>query len=492
MGTLETPTDRSTPRRRRSLIFNRERLGGRLARRIRLWACCAIFASWLGLAGPALAVEKPSADPFYSYDPAAIVGVPPGAVLRSRAISVPTLGVLPGSVVPATQALYRTQNQLGQPTATVATIIPPSAAVPPPTKLLSYQTFYDGLDDSCRPSYTLQGGVPATGSGNADNNLLLGYVRDGYTVVSSDYEGPTDDYTAGRESGYGTLDGIRAAENKLGLPATAPVGLVGYSGGAIASDWASELEPSYAMELNIAGVAEGGIPVDYAHMFAYINGSSDWAGVIPALILGLVRAYGLDSAKYFNDTGQQVLDQVAKGCLVRNAYPGLHFEDLLRPEYRNWTQVPELVHVFNDATMATAGTPRGPLFMANGSSDAIGDGVIPAGDVMGLAHTYCGRGVSVQLHTYAGSDHVASIARFDSDARQFMQQRYAGGTPANECASIGPGNPLTPLPIPPGPVQPSTGSTPSPAAKHRKCRKQRNKARKGKCRKHRRIGPARS
>ena len=90
------------------------------------------------------------------------------------------------------------------------------------------------------------------------------------------------------------------------------------------------------MELNIAGVAEGGIPVDYAHMFAYINGSSDWAGVIPALILGLVRAYGLDSGKYFNDTGQQVLDQVAKGCLVRNAYPGLHFEDLLRPEYRNW------------------------------------------------------------------------------------------------------------------------------------------------------------
>ena len=154
--------------------------------------------------------------------------------------------------MPATQALYRTQNQLGQPTATVATIIPPSAAGPPPTKLLSYQTFYDGLDDSCRPSYTLQGGVPATGSGNADNNLLLGYVRDGYTVVSSDYEGPTDDYTAGRESGYGTLDGIRAAENKLGLPATAPVGLVGYSGGAIASDWASELEPSYATELNIA------------------------------------------------------------------------------------------------------------------------------------------------------------------------------------------------------------------------------------------------
>ena len=474
-------------------IFNRERLRRRLARRIRLWACCAIGASWLGLAGTALAVDKPSADPFYSYDPAAIAGVPPGAVLRSRAISVPTLGVLPGSAVPGTQALYRTQNQLGQPTATVATIIPPPASgPPPPTKLLSYQTFYDGLDDSCRPSYTLQGGVPATGSGNADNNLLLGYVRDGYTVVSPDYEGPADDYTAGRESGYGTLDGIRAAESTLGLPATARVGLVGYSGGSIASDWASELSPSYAPQLNIIGVAEGGIPVDYAHMFAYINGSTAWAGVIPALTLGLVRAYRLDLAQYFNATGQQILAQVAKGCLTAGAYPGLHFEDLLKPEYRNWQQVPELVQIFNDAIMGGVGTPKEPLFMAVGNADGTGDGVMPAGDVTALAHTYCGRGVPVQFHVYNGSDHVASLSQFDSDARQFMQQRYAGTTAANECASIGPGNPLTPLPIPPGPVQPSTGSTPSPAAKHRKCRKQRHKARKGKCRKHRRIGPARS
>ena len=455
---------------------------GRSARRIRLWACCAVGASWLGLAGPALAVDKPSADPFYSYNSAAISGVSPGTVLRSRAVSVPTLGVLPDSVVPATQALYRTQNQLGQPTASVATIIPPPASGP--TKLLSYQTFYDGLDDSCRPSFTLQGGVPSTNTGNADNNLLLGFVRDGYTVVSSDYEGPADHYTAGRESGYGTLDGIRAAESKLSLPATTSVGLVGYSGGSIASEWASELEPSYAPQLEIAGVAEGGIPVHYADMFAYINGSSGYAGVIPALILGLVRAYGLDPAKYFNDTGQQIVDQVAKGCLVPNAYPGLRFEDMLRPEYRDWKQVPELVKVFNDAIMGTAGTPSGPLLMAVGSSDAIGDGVMPAGDVTGLSHTYCERGISVQLHIYAGSDHVASLAKFDSDARQFMQQRYAGQTPANGCASIGPGNPLTPLPVPSSaPVQPSTGPSPSPAAKHRKCRKHHHKARKRKCRK---------
>jgi Secretory lipase len=459
---------------------------GRLARRIRLLAGCLAGASWLGLAAPALAVDKPSADPFYSYDPAAIAAASPGTVLKSRAISVPTRGVLPGSDVPGTQALYRTQNQLGQPTATAATIIPPPASgAPPPTKLLSYQTFYDGLDDSCRPSYTLQGGVPATGSGDADNNLLLGYVRDGYTVVSSDYEGPADDYTAGHESGYGTLDGIRAAEAKLSLPSSSPVGLVGYSGGSIASDWASELSPSYAPELNVLGVAEGGIPVDYAHMFAYINGSTAWAGVIPAVTLGLFRAYQLDPTQYFNATGQQILGEVAKGCLTAGAYPGLHFEDMLKQQYRDWQQVPELAGIFHDAIMGAIGTPKEPLFMAVGNADGNGDGVMPAGDVTALARTYCQRGVSVQLHTYTGSDHIASIALFDSDARQFMQQRYAGAMPANECASIGPVNPLTPLPVPSStPAQPSSGSSLS-AVRHRKCRKPHHKDRRDRraCRK---------
>jgi hypothetical protein len=456
------------------LVRNRRRG----ARRIRLWSCCLAGALSLGLAGPALAVNKPSADRFYSYDPAAIAGVPPGTVLKSRAISVPTLGVLPTPFVPASQALYRTQGQLGQPTATVATVIPPPpAGSPAPTKLLSYQTFYDGLDDSCRPSFTLQGGVPSTPTGNADNRVLLGFVRDGYTVVSSDYEGTADDYTAGRESGLATLDGIRAAESKLGLPSSSPVGLVGYSGGSIASEWASELQPSYAPELHINGVAEGGIPADYAHLLAYINGSTAWSGVIPALALGLVRAYRVDPTQYFNWIGQQVLAQVAKGCLTPNAYPGLHFEDLLKPQYRDWKQVPELVRIFNDAIMGTAGTPRGPLLMAVGGSTPTGDGVVPAGDLTGLAHAYCGQGVSVQLHTYVGLDHVASIGWFDADARQFMQKRYAGVMPANGCALIGPGNPLTPLPVP---SPPSTGSP--PAAKHRKCRKQHHKAGKRKCR----------
>ncbi len=460
-------------------------LDGGIARRVGL-ALLASAATWLALlAVPALAAQpRPSADPFYSYDPASIAGLPGGTVLRARLVWVPTGGVLSTPSLPAAQILYRTWNQRLEPTATVATVIPPPRSNPPkPTKLLSYQTYYDGLADSCRSSYTLQGVGP--GVWTADDSYLLGWVQAGYTVVTSDYEGPADDYTAGRESGFGTLDGIRAALHQFGLPAaTTPVGLVGYSGGSIASEWASELQPAYAAELHVAGVAVGGMAVDYAHLIDTINGKPGWTGAIPAIMAGLARAYRLDTAKYFNDNGQRILAEVGQGCIQPSAYPGLRFEDMLRPEYRNWKQVPELVRIFNDSIMGRGRTPTSPLFMGVGKSDATGDGVAVADDVKELAHTYCGRGVPVQFHVYNGVDHAAAIWPFEWEALQFMQQRYAGGTPANECASIGPGNSLTPLPMPSSaPVQPPTDSSPSSAAKHRKCRKQHHEARKRKCRK---------
>ena len=117
----------------------------------------------------------------------------------------------------AEQVLYRTTGELGQPTVTVATIIKPAAPVGP-TKLISYQTFYDALGSECDPSYTLAGGNPSYSDAQADAALMQSYLSAGYTVVTADYEGENLDWGAGQESGYNTLDGVRAAENALGRP----------------------------------------------------------------------------------------------------------------------------------------------------------------------------------------------------------------------------------------------------------------------------------
>jgi hypothetical protein len=82
----------------------------------------------------------PSHDPFYSYHHP-LSHVAPGTVLKTRTIALANTPA--GDPTQATQVLYRTTGELGQPTVTVATIIRPLSHGS--TKILSYQTAYDAL-----------------------------------------------------------------------------------------------------------------------------------------------------------------------------------------------------------------------------------------------------------------------------------------------------------------------------------------------------------
>lgn len=237
---------------------------------------------------------------------------------------------------------------------------------------------------------------------------MQSYLAAGYTVVTSDYEGEGLDWAAGQESGDNTLDGIRAAENALNAGRSTQVGMVGYSGGSIATEWASELAPGYAPDLHIIGAAEGGIPVDFAHNLTYVNGDTDgWAGVIPA--------------------------------------------DFLKD--------PTFASVINNLTMGTSSThPAEPLLMAVGNSDGTGDGVMVAADDEALAHKYCDEGVPVTFTEYQKLDHEETIAPFEATALAFLEARFAGTPDASGCASIGNGSSLAPLPVS-STVQGSTGQS---------------------------------
>lgn len=428
--------------------------GGAVRRSWPVAVVAALLAA-LVLATPAGAASAPpSDDPFYDQ-PANLASAKPGEILRKRDVDV-ALGGSPATFG-ATQVLYRTINQIGQPSATVATIIRPPVPAGG-TRLLSYQTAYDGVADTCRPSYALQ---PGNSGGNAivtaESGLIGTYLAQGYTVVTSDYQGPSDDFGAGREEGQGTLDAIRAAETQLGAtPGSTQTGLVGYSGGSIASMWAAQLAPGYAPELKIVGVAAGGIPPDFAHNLDYIAGSPDWAGAIPAVGIGLARGSRLDLGKMLSERGREVAAEVQKGCLNPAGFPGLTLEDMLKPEYKDWQKVPALVKVFNESIMGRDATPKVPLLMAVGNDDGTGDSVMIAKDVQQLAHTYCDRGLPVQFQELTGMDHTAAFAGFAPLAITFLQSRFADAAPTSGCP-IAEGNPLTPLKRPSGAAELTSG-----------------------------------
>jgi hypothetical protein len=418
----------------------------------------ALVALPAGLAQAAGAPALPTSDPFYSYPAGALTAARPGQVLRSR----PATLVFEGHALPVTttQLLYRTVGARGQPTATVTTVIHPVGSLL--RRIVSWQMFYDALGSECDPSYTLQGGNPSYGDANEEEALFAPYLASGDTVVVSDYEGEDLEWGAGREAGWDTLDGIRAAEAFLGDPAaTTPVAMVGYSGGAIATEWAAELAPSYAPELDLVGAAAGGVPVDYAHNLAYINGSPSWSGVIPAIMVGLSRAYDIDLAPYLSARGEEIVSQVQGGCInsFTGAYPGLTLASLVQPQYADLLAQPVFARVVDSLIMSTGGTPRQPLLLAVGDADGTGDGVMVAADVEALAHTYCDRGVDVDFAQFDGLDHTEAAVPFEAAAEPWVAARLAGLPVPSDCSVVGQGNSLAPLA-----AGPPSGPASSPAA----------------------------
>lgn len=410
-----------------------------------LAAAPAARAAAPGVATPIL----PSQDPFYTYSGSTPLSqIAPGTVLKERSVSLTIAGLtVPVSTV---QVLYRTTGEQGQPTVTVTTIIRPLVSLVG-TKIVAYQTAYDALGAECDPSYTLQGGNTGDTTAQEEAAVIAAYAVAGYTVTVPDYEGTNLDWGAGQESGYGTLDAIRATENYLGVSSSTAVGMVGYSGGSIATEWAAELAPGYAPQLHIVGAAAGGVPVDFAHNLGYINGDQDWAGVIPAILDSLGGAFGVDMQPYLSAYGQQVTSQVAGQCIgsFATAYPGLTVQQLLLPQYSDPFQIPALVSILNHLIMGTSpGRPGEPLLFGVGNADGTGDGIMIAGDVEALAHEYCQRGVPVTFDVYSGLTHANAAVPFEADALAFLEGRFLGLPVPDGCGSIGQGNSLAPLPEP--------------------------------------------
>jgi hypothetical protein len=394
----------------------------------------------------------PGKDPFYRYSgKTPLRDIAPGTVLKKRSVDLAVgTTTLP---VTAEQLLYRTQNELGRPTVTVTTVIAP-VSVPRLDRLIGYLSFYDALGAQCDPSYTLRGGNPGAANeqqAEEEEALIASYVAAGFTVTIPDFEGEGLHWTAGQEAGWDTIDAMRATEHYLGLPLDSKVGLTGYSGGSIAADWASELAPRYDPAMKLVGVAEGGIPVDYAHNLRYINGSAGWSGIIPATLVALARAFQLRLAPYLSPYGAKLASEVQTACIgsFYGAYPGLKVQQLLKPQYQDILKVPAFIRIINHLIMGSApGHPSGPLLMAVGDSDGTGDGVMVTADVEALAHEYCTQGVKLDLAIYKGSDHDEAALHFEPAAISFLEQRFAGVPFSSGCASVPKGDSIAPLPMP--------------------------------------------
>lgn len=143
-------------------------------------------------------------------------------------------------------------------------------------------------------------------------------IDKGRSVAIPDHLSPPRAYGAAKLGGQITLDGIRAAQrfDALGLGAS-PVGMAGYSGGGMATAMAAAIAPTYAPELDLAGSAYGGAPMNIDKMAKALGQQKHPAfGLAMAAALGLEREYPdrMPITSQLNSAGQQLRDQIANAA----------------------------------------------------------------------------------------------------------------------------------------------------------------------------------
>lgn len=353
---------------------------------------------------PATPVPEPKDDAFYTppstTDLSAVV---PGTVLRYREINAKAYYLFPVKGQ-AWQLMYRSTDHKGRPVAMVGTVLVPVNAPAQNRQLMAYNIAYDALTLRCAPSYEFVKGTAL------EQALIQSALKKGLVVMSPDYEGLQSLWTVGLNSAHGVLDGIRAAENfnLAGLSgASTPVVITGYSGGAIAANWANELYRSYAPELNIKGVAAGGVEVDLGNVARKVDGGF-WSGVYFGAVAALVNGYPeVNVTALTNDKGKAMLAKAQTMCLGQFLTgapdPLLNFA---YKKMKDHVTVPDLLEVPAVKQIITENRlgqrlPGAPVYIYEGTVDEL----MPIADVDALVAKYCAQGVKVQ-YTRTRNDHL--------------------------------------------------------------------------------------
>lgn len=395
-------------------------------------AAASTGAGWIGRA-PHEQLRRntrpllPGDDPFH-VAPEGFEYAKPGTVLRSRDVELAFLGLVPQKLT-ATQLLYRSTALNGHPMAAVTTVVAPADRVAGNKgPILSYQCAIDAIAGRCFPSYALRRGARATGAlAQLEFLLVSAALAEGWTVSIPDHEGPQGIWGAPYEPGYHVLDGLRAALNHdaLNLSVEAPIGLWGYSGGGLATAWATEVHADYAPELELVGAVLGSPVGDLGHAFRRLNGSF-YSGLPAMVVAALSRVYP-DLDRVINEhvtvEGKAMLTDIQQMTTARAVLRLFRkdmgtmvdepLEDILRST--------EVQHVFDSIKLGTA-APSFPVLIVQ----AVHDRIVSVADIDELADTYSAGGTNVTYHRDMLSEHMLLHSLSAPMTLRWLRDRFAG------------------------------------------------------------------
>lgn len=398
-------------------------------RRLGVWLAAVAM---IGLAGaptpasaaPATATAATSDEAFY-VPPSPLPAGRPGDVIRSR----PAKAGSPSGqkLASAWQVMYLSTGATGEPTAVTGTVLVPRGVVAAAAPVVGFGPGTHGPASHCAPSIMLDGGY------FYEQPALNDMLRAGYVVIVTDYQGyhpdPATRYMVGNVQGAAMIDGVRAAQRlaEVGASPTAKVVFRGYSQGGGAAMWAGEMQPQYAPELNVAGVAAGGVPADLVNVGIQLDGGPGF-GVLAYALIGFDNAFPeLNLESYLTEQGKALFTEMQRSaCTVELLvdYAGYTIDELTT---ENFLLKPDWNQRWEESKLGKK-TIGVPVYQYHATADEL----VQFGQAKKLRDTYCAKGMSVQWKTF-DTGHLKPIYHGNTGVSAFLADRFAGKPATPNC-----------------------------------------------------------
>lgn len=368
--------------------------------------------------------DNPS-DPFYT-PPSPIPSGNPGDVLRVRPSKAgpPTAR----SLANAWQVMYLSTDALGRPNVVTGTVMVPKGKTPSTLPIVAINPGTTGPAFRCTVSRFINQG--AFYEQSSVNDML----KAGYAVAITDYDGyfenPKTSYILGKAMGPAVLDMIRAAGRlpDAGLSPTAKVAIRGFSQGGGASAWAGQLLPTYAPELNVVGIAAGGVPASLANVALGLEGKPAFGFELNALI-GLDNAYSeLDLDSYLLPEGKTVIaDMEADDCTIELL---LDYQNKTSEDYTDPSPFGESAWLSRVTENNLGNTKITVPFL---QYHAQNDQIVAYKQAKSARDKWCALGVQEFWDDSYNTGHITTVGRANPQVAAFIADRLAGKPFTSNC-----------------------------------------------------------
>jgi pimeloyl-ACP methyl ester carboxylesterase len=399
-----------------------------------LIAMASAVNTGMGVAATTLQDLPGGAAAFYAA-PAPLPVAEHGTVIRTQPLT--TSAALP-SAVRNILILYHSRTLDGQNVAVSGTLaIPPGTPPAGGWPVITWTHGTTGLAAICMPSLDTPKG-PQHEFLSIQQTLLDGYVKRGYAVVATDYQGlgtpGLQPFLQGVVEGRGALDIIRAAR-KIEPAIGSRYVSMGHSQGGHAALFTAAIGPEYTPELQLlASIAFA----PASHIGETIKSMA--RASIPSLRLSYAM-YVLQSfasnhpdihlSKVLSGQALKRLPETLQACITATASSGYWSTAIPGDQF-----VPE-VDLAPVLKVAAANEPSGlrinvPTFIAQGTAD---DTVIPAWTDE-VARALCKSGTPLFYATYPGAGHEQVVGGAAVQARAWIEAAFAHGALKSNCFAL--------------------------------------------------------